>query len=165
MAGEYWRNLAAGLAALGVMAGCAGAGGAHKPEPALPGTESCIMKVNLYDFTVLDDSTLIIYGPLHKDAYLVKLFAPIYSLPFRQTIGFDTPERNGQLCKGDYVFVRGDLPERMPINTLRALTPDEAKQLIADSKRSRNAAQPAAVPPAATSGSGSGPNDSGTAPK
>ena len=105
------------------------------PAP-LPGTEACIFTVNLDDWTVLDDSTLIVYAPLRKDAYLVKLFEPIIDLPFRQSLGFEDVEHNGQLCKGDYVVARGEIPQRTPITALRALTSAQAKQLIAASKQS-----------------------------
>lgn len=125
--------------------GCAGGGASstHAPAAPLPGTESCIFTVNLNDWTVLDDSTLIVYAPLRKDAYLLKLFEPVVDLPFREALGFEDTEHNGQLCKGDYVVVRGDIPRRVPITSVRALTPEQAKQLIAGSKQS--AKQPGAA--------------------
>jgi Family of unknown function (DUF6491) len=125
--------------------GCA-AGSASAPHPApLPGTEACIFTANLFDWTVLDDSTLIVYAPLRREPYLVKLFAPMFDLPFRQTLGFEDTEHNGQLCKGDYVVARGEIPQRMTISSVRALTPAQAKQLIADSKQ-KPAQKPAAQP-------------------
>ena len=129
-------RLALGLAVLAV-AGCTAGGTAatHAPPAPLPGTEACVFTVNLNDWTVLDDTSLIVYAPVHKEPYLVKLFAPVFDLSFRQTLGFEGVEHNGQLCKGDYVLVRGDLPQRMPINSIRSLTPDQAKRLIADSKQ------------------------------
>jgi len=116
--------------------GCAAGGGSapRPPAPPLPGTEACIFTANLFDWTVLDESTLIVYAPLHREPYLVKLFAPMFDLQFRQTLGFEDTEHNGQLCKGDYVIERGEMPQRMPISSVRALTPAQAKQLIADSK-------------------------------
>ncbi|MGA8709297.1 MAG: DUF6491 family protein [Steroidobacteraceae bacterium] len=132
--------------ALAVLAGtgCTAGGTAatHAPSAPLPGTEACIFTVNLYDWTVLDDTTLIVYAPVHKEPYLVKLFAPVFDLSFHQTLGFEGVEHNGQLCKGDYVLVRGDLPQRMSIRSIRALTPDQAKQLIADSKQKQAAGAP-----------------------
>jgi hypothetical protein len=136
-------RLALGLAVLAV-AGCTAGGTAatHAPPAPLPGTEACVFTVNLNDWTVLDDTSLIVYAPVHKEPYLVKLFAPVFDLSFRQTLGFEGVEHNGQLCKGDYVLVRGDLPQRMPINSIRSLTPDQAKQLIADSKQKQAAGAP-----------------------
>jgi uncharacterized protein DUF6491 len=142
MSGLRWRNAAVSLATAAIAACATGA--------SSPTSDPCVFRVNLNDFTVLDDSTLIVYGPLHKDAYLVKLFAPITSLTFRQSLGFESMENNGQLCRGDYVVARGDLPQRMPISSLRALTDAEAKQLIAASKHPEAAKPPAAgKPPAA----------------
>jgi hypothetical protein len=120
--------------------GCAtnGAGGPHAapPPPPLPGTEACIFTVNLNDWTVIDNSTLIVYAPLRKDPYLVKLFAPIFDLQFKESLGFEDIEHSGQLCKDDYVVARGEGPRRTPITAVRALTPEQAKQIIAAAKAS-----------------------------
>ncbi len=147
-----WRATLIGLAAAAIAGGCTTSStAAGKPAAPLPGKEACIFRVNLWDFTVLDDSTLIVYGPSRHDAYLVKLFAPITALTFRQTIGFESLGTTTQLCRGDYVITRGDIPERMPIDSLRAISPAEVKQLIAASKNPRD-------------GNGNGPgNGSGSA--
>jgi len=128
--------------------GCASNPSASQRQGAaapLPGTEACIFTVNLYDWTVLGDSTLIVYAPLHRDAYLLKLFSPMIDLPFRQALGFEDVEHNGQLCKGDYVVARGEIPLRTPISSVRLLTPAEAKQLIAASKQPAPHSQPGAA--------------------
>ena len=130
-----WRSALLSPLILNVV-GCAtnGAGAPHAPPPPLPGTEACIFTVNLNDWTVIDNSTLIVYAPLRKDPYLVKLFEPIFDLQFRESLGFEDIEHNGQLCKDDYVVARGDIPHRTPITAVRALTPDQAKQIIAAAK-------------------------------
>jgi hypothetical protein len=119
-----------------MVAGCAtnGAGASRAPPPPLPGTEACIFTVNLNDWTVIDDSTLIVYAPLRKDPYLLKLFAPVFDLQFRETLGFEDVEHNGQLCKDDYLVERGDIPRRTSITAVRLLTPDQARQIIAAAK-------------------------------
>jgi hypothetical protein len=117
-----------------MVAGCATNGAAGPHASPLPGTEACIFTVNLNDWTVIDDSTLIVYAPMRKDPYLVKLFAPMFDLQFRESLGFEDIEHNGQLCKDDYVVARGDSPNRTPIIAVRALTPDQAKQIIAAAK-------------------------------
>jgi hypothetical protein len=129
-------RLALGLAVL-AGAGCTAGGttATHAPPAPMPGTEACIYTIELYDWTVLDDSTLIVYAPVHQEPYLVKLFAPLFDLSFHQTLGFEGTEHNGQLCKGDYVLLRGEVSQRMSISAIRALTPDQAKQLIADWKQ------------------------------
>jgi hypothetical protein len=118
-------------------AGCATNGTAtpHAPPPPLPGTEACIFTVNLNDWTVIDNSTLIVYAPLRKAPYLVKLFSPIFDLQFRESLGFEDIEHNGQLCKDDYVVARGDSPNRTSIIAVRALTPEQARQMIAAAKQ------------------------------
>ncbi|HEY3808566.1 MAG TPA: DUF6491 family protein [Steroidobacteraceae bacterium] len=150
------RSVAAWLMSAG-LAGCAAttARAPHAPPAPLPGTEACIFTVNLFDWTVLDDTTIIVYAPGNKQPYLVKLFAPIFDLGFHQTLGFEDVEHNGQLCKGDYVLVRGDTPERSSIDAVRRLTPDQAKELIANS---RHGGKPATVPAAAgTAAAGAAP--------
>jgi hypothetical protein len=133
-----WRRWASALLSPLILTfvACAtnGGGTPHAPPPPLPGTEACIFTVNLNDWTVIDNSTLIVYAPLRKDPYLVKLFEPIYDLQFHESLGFEDIEHNGQLCKDDYVVARGEIPRRTPITAVRALTPDQAKQIIAAAK-------------------------------
>lgn len=127
------RRYGAAVAVLALAAaGCAGSATDVKRNAApLPGTESCIFTVELNDWFVLDDSTLIVYAPMHKEPYLLKLFAPITGLGFRESLGFEDTTHNGQLCRGDYVVARGDVPQRMPIAALRQITPQQAQQLRA----------------------------------
>lgn len=132
----HWRRAALSLSALaGVGCVAGGASPTRTPAPPLPGTEACIFTVNLNDWTVLDDSNLIVYAPMRKDPYLVKLFEPIFDLQFRESLGFEDIEHNGRLCKGDYVVARGDTPRRTTITAVRALKPEQAKRLIAASKQ------------------------------
>jgi Family of unknown function (DUF6491) len=128
-----WRFAAMSLAAcaLALDAGCASnSSAAHAAKVPLPGRNACIFTVELSDWVVLDDSTLIVYAPLHKQPYLLKLFAPITGLNFHESLGFEDTVHNGQLCKGDYVVAREEIPQRMPISALQRITPDEAKQLL-----------------------------------
>jgi hypothetical protein len=146
------------LGALGA-AGCASTGAASQHASApLPGTDACVFLSTVYDWDVLDSSTMIVYAPLRKDPYLLKLFAPVIDLDFKERVGFEDSARTGQLCGNglDYLVVRGDIPERMPIVAFRRLTVDQAKQLLAASKRPAGqaaanapaAAQPPSAPPA-----------------
>jgi len=109
------------------------------PVPAkdkLPGTDACFWTRSLQDWTVLDDSTLLVHAPMAKDAYLVKLIAPIFGLSFHETLGFEGGGGNpGQICgQTAYVIARnagGGIPDRQPVSAVRALTPAEAKHLLA----------------------------------
>ncbi|HEY6453383.1 MAG TPA: DUF6491 family protein [Steroidobacteraceae bacterium] len=130
-------------------AGACATNAARSPAPApapLPGTETCIFKRTVYDWVALDDSTLIVYAPTRQDPYLVKLFAPVTDLTFRQALGFEDLERNGQLCKGDYVVTRGEIPGRMAISAVRKLSPEQAQQLRAPTHHGAAPAQPSAAP-------------------
>jgi hypothetical protein len=136
------------------------AGCASHPQPApkapepehLPGKEACFWTNSISDWTVLDDSTLIVTAPLPKDAYLVKLFAPIPDLSFRQRLGFQSEAgEGGRFCRENgYVFELGPVPQRWPAVAVRALTPEEARQLLnrAGGPASHRAGSPESPAPA-----------------
>jgi Family of unknown function (DUF6491) len=156
-AATAWLLLA--LGGLGT-AGCASTGAASQHASApLPGTDACVFLSTVYDWQVLDSTTMIVYAPLRKDPYLLKLFAPVIDLDFKERVGFEDSAHTGQLCGNglDYLVVRGDIPQRMPIVAFRKLTVDQAKQLVAASKRPAGAAaanapaagQPPPTPPEA----------------
>jgi hypothetical protein len=99
----------------------------------LPGKSACFWKSNFQgDWTVLNDSTLIVHAPLPKDAYVIKLFEPVFSLRFKQGLGFEDKERTGQICNsGDvYLLVPGWQPPQVPIVAVHALTMAEQDQLL-----------------------------------
>jgi hypothetical protein len=103
-----------------------------KPEN-LPGKPACFWKSNFQgDWTVLDDSTLIVRAPLAKDAYVVKLFEPVFNLGFKQGLGFEDREHVGQICNegDDYLLVPGWQPPRVPIVAVHALTRGEEDRLL-----------------------------------
>jgi hypothetical protein len=135
--------LAVGALAAG---GCAAMRAQSAPAAApLPGTDACVFIRDVYDWVVVDTTTLIVYAPMRTDPYLLKLFAPVFDLDFRQRVGFEDAEHNGQLCGNgtDYLVIRDETgPERVPIVAFRKITPDQAKQLLA-------AGRPAASTPAA----------------
>src|SRR5580658_1324963 len=128
---------AAGVAvvlAAAMAAGCAsGAAGSHAVAAPLPGSDACVFMSEVSDWVVVDASTLIVYAPLRKDAYLLKLFEPIPELNFKQRVGFEDSDHDGQLCGNgaDYLVVRDDtVPQRVPIVAFRKLAPEQAKQLL-----------------------------------
>jgi len=146
------RILLPGLA-LGLAACAAQPPAARGP---LPGKDACFWSSSLQDWTVLDDSTLIVHAPLAKDAYLIKLFAPIFGLSFHETLGFETGGGSpGQICgQTAYVIARnagGGIPDKQPITAVRSLTLAEAKTLLSTSKGASGPHKPAATsatPPA-----------------
>jgi len=99
----------------------------------LPGKPVCFWKSNFQgDWTVLNDSTLIVHAPLPKDAYVIKLFEPVFNLSFKQALGFEDREHTGQICNnGDaYLDVPGWQPPQVPIVAVHALTMAEQAQLL-----------------------------------
>ena len=101
----------------------------------LPGKETCFWTRDLFDWTVLNDTTLLVHAPMKSDAYLVKLFAPITDMDFDLRLGFQSPPAQfNMICKDGHVIARGPIPQRELIVAVRALTPTEATQLLAASK-------------------------------
>jgi hypothetical protein len=99
----------------------------------LPGKDGCFWTRSLFNWTVLDDSTLVVHAPMKQDAYLIKLFAPISGLTFHERLGFEGGGGDpAQICSNNaYMIAGGPIPEREPIVAVRSLTPDEAKTLLA----------------------------------
>jgi hypothetical protein len=129
---------------------------ASHPPPSvanLPGKESCFWTRTVFTWTVLDDSTLIVDAPMNTP-YLVKLLSPIPQLRFLERIGFDNgPSAIGQFCSTTgYIVARGQFAQRSPATAVRALSPQQAKQLIAAAKSPQPHQQAAAKPPSPPAG-------------
>ena len=130
--------------------GCGLAACASHPPPSvasLPGKESCFFTRTVFTWTVLDDSTLIVDAPMN-DPYLVKLLSPIPQLRFHERIGFDNgPSARPVLPTTGYIVARGQFAQRTPTIAVRALSPQQAKQLIAAAKSPQPHKQGAGNPP------------------
>ncbi|MDP8985109.1 MAG: DUF6491 family protein [Pseudomonadota bacterium] len=116
----------------------------------LPGKAGCFWTSSFQgDWTVLNASTLIVRSPLPKDAYVIKLFEPVFDLDFKQGLGFEDRDHTGQICNNgnDYLLVPGWQPPRIPIVAVQALTTAEQNQLLQAAgkplPRSHTATQPA----------------------
>jgi hypothetical protein len=99
----------------------------------LPGKPACFWNSSFQgDWTVLNESTLIVHAPLWKDAYIIKLFEPVFNLGFRQGLGFEDREHTGQICNNgdDYLVVPGWEPPQVPIVAVHALTLAEQDQTL-----------------------------------
>ena len=129
-----FRYLPLGL--LGLLGLCL-VGCASQPKQAaapLPGKNACFWTSTIYDWTVINDSTILVHAPSPRDAYLVKLFYPIPGLTLDQvSLGFQGGDGEpGQFCRENgYVISPGPVREREPVIAVHALTPGEAKQLLA----------------------------------
>lgn len=133
------RNTAA--VALAVVAVACASTHAGAPAAAatanLPGTPDCFWLRNVYDWTVLNNSELIVHVPLPQNAYLVKLFQPVFDLDFHQGLGFEDVERTGRICgpSRDYLLVPHYTPRRIPIVAVQRLSAPEQVQLLRAAKK------------------------------
>jgi len=98
----------------------------------LPGKPGCFLRSNFSgDWTVLNDTTLIVRAPLPKDAYVIKLFEPVTDLQFKQRLGFEDKEHSGEICNnGDDYLVIPDWQHRVPIVAVHALTAADQNALL-----------------------------------
>ncbi|HEX4023563.1 MAG TPA: DUF6491 family protein [Steroidobacteraceae bacterium] len=129
----HLSRLAAIAVLTAVATACATTAQPAKPAAALPGKAACFFLVNFHgDWTVLDDSTLIVSTPPSPQAYLIKLFQPVVGLRFRQSLGFQDVEHTGQICNDsqDDLVVRGISQPPVPIVAVRLLTPTEQITLL-----------------------------------
>lgn len=96
----------------------------------------CIFSNTINGWRVLDDETLIVWGPTHKRPYLVKLWRPAQGLKFENQIGFYDKNNDGQFCDygGDAIITKDMVPDRIPVSSVRRLDESEANQLIDASK-------------------------------
>jgi hypothetical protein len=102
---------------------------------ALAGTPGCFWLSNFDgSWTVLNDSELIVYAPLHSEPYLIRLFEPVPTLRFHERLGFADSEHTGMICSDtmDALVVPRWEPERVPIVAVRKLTGPEAERLLAE---------------------------------
>jgi hypothetical protein len=123
-----------------MIAGCATTAKSPNPELQrltqlnnLPGKPACFWRSSFQgDWTILNESTLIVRAPLPKDAYVIKLFEPVFNLSFDQGLGFEDKEHTGQICNdGDsYLVVPDWQPRQIPIVAVHALTPEQEKELL-----------------------------------
>jgi hypothetical protein len=99
----------------------------------LPGKPACFWKSSFEgDWTVLNESTLIVHAPLPKDIYVIKLFEPVFGLKFKEGLALEDREHTGQICNDgdDYLLVPGWQPHQVPIIAVHALTTEEQAHLL-----------------------------------
>jgi hypothetical protein len=128
------RYLLLGLLGL-CLAGCASQ--PRRDLANLPGKNACFWTRTLFDWTVVNDSTILVHAPSPRDAYLIELFYPIPGLTLDEVVlGFQGGDGEpGQFCRENgYVIVPGPVRDREPVIAVQALTPDEAKQLLASTR-------------------------------
>jgi len=114
-----------------IVLGCAASGerSLGDPEGPLPRGTDCISQLTVRDYTVLDNSNLLVTGPSTR-RYHVVLFQPAYGLRSTWQIGFYS--RAGRICPGssDLVVSNGLDTESYNISSIRELTDEEYDQLL-----------------------------------
>jgi len=62
-------------------------------------TSACVFFRSVYDWRALDDNHLVLWSPSSKkEAYLVQLAMPLFSLRFAHTLAFVDGNNDGRLC-------------------------------------------------------------------
>ena len=105
------------------MMGCA-ATGLTDEAPRSATSDDCLFARALRDWRPLDDRNLLLFGT-GRQAYHVELFGPAPGLRFDVMIG--VYDRDGMICPygGDAIVIRGPMPERVPIRSIKRLSEDE----------------------------------------
>lgn len=130
-----------------IMAGCATTG---EPESGESGDvdfrgSDCILISTIRDYTPLDDSNLLIYGPA-KRAYFVTLVHSTFEL--RSSFRLQFSSRDGHLCPygGDEIVVGSFGREAVGIRAISRVTEEQAEQLLIRYGRKEPAEQQAPAP-------------------
>ncbi len=94
-------------------------------------SRDCLFTSQPQSWRVLDQQQLVIWGPSQKDAYLVKLFAPVQDLRFTESLAFIDDDHNGMICGdgGDKIAIPDSKVSSFPtiISSMRKV--DEAELL------------------------------------
>jgi hypothetical protein len=117
-------------------AGCAATSAQSRPvSTALPGADDCVLILTIQNWDIIDPSTLIVYAPTPKDAYLIKLLQPAPDLSSHEDLGFEAGNHDGQVCgHGGDMLVRASVRQQVAITAVHALRTSEVKQLKATAK-------------------------------
>jgi hypothetical protein len=130
-----------------IVGGCAAPG---EPDSGSSGDvdfrgSDCILVSTIRDYTPLDDSNLLIYGP-GKRAYFVTLVHSTFEL--RSSFRLQFSSRDGQLCPygGDEIVVGSFGREAVGIRAISRVTEEQAEQLLIRYGRKEPAEQQAPAP-------------------
>jgi len=116
---------------LSTLAACA-AGGETASEGDSSSSRSaadCISQGSIRDYTVLDDANLIVTEGVNRKYHMV-LSRRAFGLRSSWRIGFNSP--TGRICGGfgDIVVNDGNMPEKIRIDSIRRITPEEEEDLM-----------------------------------
>ncbi|MBT8100118.1 MAG: hypothetical protein KJO82_10225 [Gammaproteobacteria bacterium] len=94
----------------------------------LPRGSDCISQGTIRDYTVLDDSNLIVRASGRR-AYHVQLSRPVWGIKSAWQLGFES--RTGQICSSfsDVIVDDKFSGDRVRISSVRRLTPEDEEDL------------------------------------
>lgn len=149
--------IAAVCSAMLLLGGCAASGGSAEeagtaPKKAGPSssTEDCMFSTFVNDWAPVDKDTFILYGPGRHDAYLGRLAIPAIDMTLSLRMAVIDDDRNGRICGqslDSVTFADPIIPGKIFIKSLRKITEEEAKALIAQSKEPKPKEPPKEAPP------------------
>lgn len=126
-------RVASALLAAGLVA-CAGPSGTKQDSaaeaPVSAGQQACFYRRQVQDFQVLDRSSLVVFAPSRRNAYLVKISPPANDLRMADAIAFDS--RSNQICgrAGDGLQIGTSAPRRYFVADVRRLEPGQLDALL-----------------------------------
>jgi hypothetical protein len=126
MSGKSWARVLVwgALCSAGVLTTSAQAAEADKEARK----RECLFTNQPQRWTVLDQQQLVVWGPSSKDAYLMKLFAPISDLRFTETLAFIDDDHNGMICgSGDKLAVPNSRVSSFPTPIASVQRVDDAE--------------------------------------
>jgi hypothetical protein len=145
--GKYYSNRVIALLASCAISACASTDG---PASASDGDidyrgSDCILISTIRDYTPLDDSNLLIYGPA-KRAYFVSLVHSAFEL--RSSFQLQFSSRDDQLCPygGDGIVFGSFGHEEVGIRAISRVSEEQADQLLIRYGRKEPAEQQAPAP-------------------
>lgn len=90
---------------------------------------ACLRQSQIYNWTALDDRTVIVEDDFHKK-FKLSLLTPCLNMQYHETLGFRTFGGTALSCvsKGDDVISGSQIgPQRCPIRTIELYTPEMEK--------------------------------------
>ncbi len=104
-------------------------GSVHATDADTRKGRECLFARQPSDWKVLDNQTLILWGPTQKDAYLVKLFAPVSEMRFAMTLAVIDDDHNGMICgdSTDKIAVPNTPVTSLPTNITSMRKVDDAE--------------------------------------
>lgn len=126
---------AGGLLLAAALGGCAGQGasgdGMRKADAELAGQQACFYRRQVQDFRALDRTSLVVFAPTRRNAYLVQVSPPSNDLRFADALAFES--RSNQVCgrAGDALLLGAGTLRRYSVVDVRRLEPGQLDTVLA----------------------------------